>query len=88
MRLETWVLVLIGVVAFVSCVSRIENQDIEDYGVKQVGENLYLKKVLVGRDRVYFLVDKDGNVVSGTSSNWKVSSNKSSHIESATLIVK
>lgn len=65
-----------------SCVSRIENQEVEDYGQKQIGPNLYLKKVLVGSDRVYFLVNEKGEVVSGASTSYTVSNGESSRVES------
>ena len=81
-------LIVIGIAIIILCTPRIENQSIEDYGIKQVGENLYLKKVLVGQDRVYFLVDSEGRVISGTSTNWTVSKGKSSYVESTTSLVK
>jgi mRNA-degrading endonuclease RelE of RelBE toxin-antitoxin system len=70
-----------------SCQQRIENQSIKDYGKKQIGENLYIKKVLVGEDRVYFLVNEKDEVVTGTSTSYTVSNGKSTSIKSNSIII-
>lgn len=78
---------------FISCEPNIENASIKDCGIKQIGENLYLKKVVIGNDRIYLLVDRDGKLVSNTTStNFTVitSTGKSttSHVETNSFLVK
>jgi hypothetical protein len=78
---------------FLNCESNIENASIKDCGIKQIGENLYLQKVVIGSDRIYLLVDRDGKLVSNiTSTNFTVttSTGKSttSHVETNSFLVR
>ena len=76
-------------IVFCCCEPRMENTKIEDYGVQQIGENLYLKKLVMNRDRVYLLVDSTGALVSRISNvDVTVSSGKTSHVETNTFFVK
>jgi hypothetical protein len=43
---------------FIFCSSNIEKMPIYDCGKKEIGEGLYLKKIMINRDRIYLLVDK------------------------------
>ena len=74
---------------FLFCSSRMEDQDVKDYGMKQVGDNIYIKKLMVGNDRIYFLVDRDGKLIStNTSTTYTTNTGKvtTTHTESNTLI--
>lgn len=70
------------------CISRMEDVKIEDYGKQQIGENLYLKKIVLNsNDRVYILVDGDDKLVSAnTSTSFSVSNGKSTTTYSNSFI--
>jgi hypothetical protein len=47
---------------------RMENKTIKEWGIKQIGNNLYIKQVNVGwGDRLYFLVDSTNKLVGNCS---------------------
>lgn len=61
------ILLCVVCVFFVSCSNRIDNLEIEDCGIKQVGENTYIKKLrLSDGDRIYFIVDREGKLISNS----------------------
>jgi hypothetical protein len=70
------------------CESRIEDNEIVDYGKKQIGENLYIQKLKMSSgDRIYLLVDQNGRLIStNTTTSYTVTTGKSSHYESNVLI--
>jgi len=63
--------------------TNIEHNKIYDAGKKQIGNNLYLKKMYVGRDRVYILINEKDEIISGlTSTSYTVySENKNSSVK-------
>ena len=70
----------------ISCQTKIQNDTINDAGKRQIGENLYLKKIYVGSDRVYILVNEKDEVVGNTSTSYTVHSGKTSRVESNSFI--
>ena len=58
------------------CDERIDKATSIDCGKIQIGENLYLKKILIrsnsGCDNVYLLVNGKDEIVSGTSNTYQV----------------
>lgn len=75
---------------FVFCSDRIEDQNIKFQGKAQIGDNLYIKKIMIGSDRVYFLVDQNDNLVTGTvNTSFTVSDDgKTTRVESNSFIIK
>lgn len=53
----------------VSCSDNIEKASIEDCGKKEIGKGLYLKKINVGSDRVYMLVDENDRLINGNTAS-------------------
>lgn len=53
----------------VSCSNNIEKASIEDCGKKEIGKGLYLKKINVGGDRVYMLVDENDKLINGNTAS-------------------
>jgi len=87
MKLTLLVLALL----FISCSTDIEKASVYDCGKKEIGEGLYLKKIMVGSDRVYMLVDENGRLINGsTASSYTVYEHQgkttTSHTESNSLI--
>jgi hypothetical protein len=84
------IMIVLVMSLLISCVARIENQNIENFGKKKISEGIYLKKLLVGGvDRVYFVVDENDKLIGSCSTtNFTVSTGKSSRIESNTFISK
>jgi hypothetical protein len=73
-----------------SCISNMKDVVIEDYGVQCIGDNIYIKKlVLSSSDRVYILVDSEGKLISGqVSTNITIRSGKSSSTRSSAVLIK
>ena len=83
------IMIVLVMSLLMSCVARIENQNIVNFGKKEISEGIYLKKLLIGKDRVYLVVDENDKLVGSCSStNITVSNGKSSHIEATTFISK
>jgi len=81
------ILIIVATLLFVSCYSRIENAGVTDCGKKEIGNGLYLKKIVVGGDRIYMLVDENDKLITGsTASSYTVQTDNSSHTESNGLI--
>jgi hypothetical protein len=69
----------------ICCQTRIENNIIKDLGKKQISNNVYIKKMSIGKDRIYFLVDENDNLISsGISTSFTISNGKSSTTNSNT----
>jgi hypothetical protein len=83
---------------FISCSRDIGKASITDCGKKEIGKGLYLKKIMVNKDRIYLLVDENNKLISGntatsytvyehkTANTEKGSPTTTSHIESNSLI--
>lgn len=57
------VFVLLVALFILSCSEKMEDINVTDMGTKQIGENLFLKKInLSNGDRIYLIIDKDGNL--------------------------
>lgn len=85
------ILITISFLFLFSCTTNIEDQSIKDAGIKQISDNLFLKKIYVGDDRIYILINEKDEVVSGNiSSSYTIrhSNGKSSYstIKSNTFI--
>jgi hypothetical protein len=81
------IIAMIGIV--ISCIGPMSEETIEDNGKKQIGDNLYLKRLIISgeQDRVYLLVDKDDKLLStNTNTSVTIHQNKQSHVESTALI--
>jgi len=71
------------IVFVISCNKRMEDSTIEDFGKQKIGDNLYIKKFMIGNDRVYVLIDGEDKLIIGqTSTSYTVKQGKSSHQES------
>jgi len=69
------------------CTARIEDQTIKDYGKKEIAEGVFLKKITVGQDRVYILVDRDDRLVSGSvSMSFTTGGKNSRHTETNSFL--
>lgn len=80
-------ILLVSICLFIACQTNISKQDINDAGKQQIGHNTYLKKIYVGDDRVYFLVnEKDELVGNSISTSYTISNGKSSTIKSNSII--
>jgi len=80
-------LVLLAACFLIACQTNISKQNINDAGKKQIGPNLYLKKIYVGDDRVYFLVnEKDELIGNSISTSYTISNGKSSTNYSNSII--
>lgn len=76
---------------FISCSTNIEKQTISDCGKKEIGKGLYLKKIMVGSDHVYILVNEQDRLINGnTATSYTVYSQNgkttTSHTESNSFI--
>ena len=80
-------IIIILSILFVSCISRIENQNIEEYGKKQIGDNIYIKKIIIGSDRIYMLVDEnDKLIINGLSTSYTIKTDKSKIVKSNSIM--
>jgi hypothetical protein len=71
--------IIVFVLMFVCCSNRIDNAKATDCGAVKIGPNLYLKKVMIGDDKIYLMVNEQSQVVAGTSTNYTVTTGKTSH---------
>ena len=73
---------------FISCSSSIEKANVYNYGKKEIGKGLYLKKIKINGDRIYMLVNDKNELINGnTSTHYTVyDDDNNSHTESNSLI--
>ena len=70
-------IIFLALLVLVSCSGNIENKTVTDCGKKQIGDNLYLKKLSIAGDRIYLLVDENDRLISGnTATSYTVSTGK------------
>ena len=55
--------IAIIILLIINCIS-YENATVYDEGKKEIGDNLYLKKLIIKSDYIYLLVDSTDNLVS------------------------
>jgi hypothetical protein len=75
------------ILAVIGCSLDISNSDIAYCGKKQIADNVYIKKIKIDGDRIYFLVDKDDKLIgSSVSTSYDVHHGKTTSKESAAII--
>lgn len=81
------IFVSIIMLACISCRTDITEDNLKDAGKKQVGPNIYLKKLYVGTDRIYILVNEKDELISGSiNSSYTVTQGKTTSYESNSFI--
>jgi hypothetical protein len=82
-----FVLIIILACFITSCKTNITDNKITDAGKKQVGPNMYLKKIYVGVDRIYILVNEKDEIIAGSiGTAYTEKHGKTSSYESNTFI--
>jgi len=72
---------------FLFCSEAMDKQSVEDCGKKEIGQGVYLKKILVGDDRVYMLVDENDKLINGNvTSSITIHSKNSNRTESNSFL--